>query len=236
MILINISMLILPPILAWMIHIYLRHGDMSEKLKVVLLLTYFSLINLITIAVTYLRGIGGLNFNNMTLSFRIKYICFGCVLGITIPFAMCVLVKNSIIAHILSLFKCKLQGYGDTIKIEIFIRQIINKLEIKNIFLYLIFLFLMIFTIANKENYHVDEMYSYGLSNNVGSISISIEEGKKYDSAEPYLKYLTVSKENRFDFAKTNNLQIVMDTYPQLKQFEEIGSFAYATTYYLYAN
>lgn len=96
MILFNIAMFILPPIFAWMIHIYLRHGDMSIKRKIVFLLVYSILINFITIVVTYFRGIGGLNFNNMTLTFRIKYIGFGCVLGIVVPFAVCLLTEDQI--------------------------------------------------------------------------------------------------------------------------------------------
>lgn len=96
MILLNIAMFIVPPVFAWIIHIYLRHGDMSAKRKLVFFLVYFALINFITISVTYLRGIGGLNFNNMTLTFRIKYIGFGCVLGIVVPFVVCLLTEDQI--------------------------------------------------------------------------------------------------------------------------------------------
>lgn len=96
MILLNIAMLIVPPIFAWIIHIYLRHGDMSTKRKLIFVIVYFVLINFIAIATTYLRGIGGLNFNNMTLTFRIKYIGFGCVLGIVVPFVVCLLTEDQI--------------------------------------------------------------------------------------------------------------------------------------------
>lgn len=67
--------------------------------------------------------------------------------------------------------------------------------------LYCLFLFLMILTISNKENYHVDEMYSYGLSNHQRGIVIRFEEGRKYTSPEePYMEYMTVDKDHRFDY------------------------------------
>lgn len=67
--------------------------------------------------------------------------------------------------------------------------------------LYGLFLILLILTISNKENFHVDEMYSYGLANHQGGISISFEDGKTYmPSTEPYTEYLTVGENARFDY------------------------------------
>ena len=82
--------------------------------------------------------------------------------------------------------------------------------------LYCLFLFLMILTIFNKENYHVDEMYSYGLSNHQRGIVIRFEEGKKYTSPEePYMKYLTVDKDHRFDYKNVWENQ-AQDVHPPL--------------------
>ena len=94
--LVNILMFILPPIFAWWIHIYLRHGDMSGKRKVFFFFLYQLLINLCTCLVSYLRGIKGFSFTDMTISYRIKYMGFGCVLGFVIPFIVCLLSEEQI--------------------------------------------------------------------------------------------------------------------------------------------
>ena len=82
-------------------------------------------------------------------------------------------------------------------------RSILTKQDLipSTALLYCLFLLLMILTIFNKENYHVDEMYSYGLSNHQRGIVIRFEEGKKYTSPEePYMEYMTVDKDHRFDY------------------------------------
>lgn len=77
----------------------------------------------------------------------------------------------------------------------------IQKPSFLTIILYVIFLILMILTISNKENYHVDETYSYGLANHQEGVAIKIEDGRRYfDPEEPFLEYLTVNKEHRFDY------------------------------------
>lgn len=69
------------------------------------------------------------------------------------------------------------------------------------IILYVTFFLLMVITISKKENYHVDELFSYGLSNNVGHITMIFDDGAKYDPADVYGKYLTVSNNrHKFDY------------------------------------
>lgn len=81
------------------------------------------------------------------------------------------------------------------------IKRVRQKLSFPVLILYGVFLVLMIVTIGNKENYHVDETYSYGLANHQDGIAISIEDGKKYsEPEEPFLEYLTVNKKHRFDY------------------------------------
>lgn len=91
-----------------------------------------------------------------------------------------------------------------------------NKHAVFTFFLYGLFLLLMILTISGKKSYHVDEMYSYGLANHQNGINIQLEDGKKYiPSTEPYLEYLTVSRENRFDYENVWINQI-NDVHPPL--------------------
>ncbi|MBP3918124.1 MAG: hypothetical protein J6I50_02995 [Clostridia bacterium] len=67
---------------------------------------------------------------------------------------------------------------------------------------YGLFLCLTVIVIALKANYHVDEIYSYGLSNHRDGITISFYERKTYeDAAEPYMHYLTANENHRFDYA-----------------------------------
>ena len=55
------------------------------------------------------------------------------------------------------------------------------KVVIKNkkaVFIYAMFIMVMMITIINKKNLHVDEVSSYILSNNVGGISMDFNRGE----------------------------------------------------------
>jgi teichoic acid transport system permease protein len=96
MIILNFAMFIVPPFFAWVIHNYLRHGDMSGKRKAVFAVVYFVLINLCTFAISYVRGVKHISFNDMTFSYRLKYMGLGCVLGFVLPFFVCLLTEDQI--------------------------------------------------------------------------------------------------------------------------------------------
>lgn len=82
--------------------------------------------------------------------------------------------------------------------------------------IYLIFLAAMIGVIELKANFHVDEIYSYGLSNHQDGIDITFEEGKKYEPASiPFLNYLSVDPEHRFDY-KNVYINQANDVHPPL--------------------
>lgn len=67
--------------------------------------------------------------------------------------------------------------------------------------IYGLFLVLMLLIISNKENFHIDEISSYGLANHHDSLFINFEDGKTYIPAgDPYLKYVTVSSDSKFDY------------------------------------
>lgn len=93
---INLLMLFLPPIFALIIHNYLRHGEMTGKRKIIFLITYFFVLNVITFAISWLRGVKGLNFEGMTLTYKIKYTTLSMILGFIIPFPMCLLTEDQI--------------------------------------------------------------------------------------------------------------------------------------------
>lgn len=69
------------------------------------------------------------------------------------------------------------------------------------VIMYVAYFIIMICVIVNKNNYHVDEIYSYGLANHQGDIHISFTEGITYEpSDQPWLEYMNVNKEHRFDY------------------------------------
>ena len=92
----SISMFIVPAIFSLIIHDYLRHGESPAKKKIILFVTYLVLINAVTFGVSYIRGVKGLDFKEMTLSYRLKYMGLGGVLGFVMPFIVCLLTEDII--------------------------------------------------------------------------------------------------------------------------------------------
>ncbi len=92
----NILMFIVPPVFALVIHNYLRHGELSGKRKAILLGIYLVLINVITFAVSYMRGVRGIRFDDMTMTYKLKYLGLGVVLGFVIPFPVCLVTEDQI--------------------------------------------------------------------------------------------------------------------------------------------
>lgn len=91
-----VIMLIVPALFALVIHSYLRHGDVSTRRKIVFFVVYAVLINAICYMVSRVRGISGFDYTNMTLSYRLKYLGLGCVLGFIVPFFVCLVTEDKI--------------------------------------------------------------------------------------------------------------------------------------------
>lgn len=92
----SIAMLIVPAIFAWNVHNYLRHGELTGKRKAFFLVFYFVMLNAITLGISYVRGIHGLRFSDMTLSYRLKYLGMGCVMALAIPLPVCLLTEDQV--------------------------------------------------------------------------------------------------------------------------------------------
>ncbi len=92
----NFAMFIVPPIFSLIIHDYLRHGELSRKRKIVLFIVYLTLINVITFSISYIRGVKEINFRDMTLSYRLKYMGVGGVSGFLMPFVVALLTEDII--------------------------------------------------------------------------------------------------------------------------------------------
>lgn len=102
-------------------------------------------------------------------------------------------------------------------KVDVKMKIVNYKFLIRSLLIYIIFTFVMIFLIISKKNFHIDEIASYGLSNSVGSISLSFEDGVKYGQKNlPYVDFLTVtSEEDRFNYKNVWENQS-LDVHPPL--------------------
>lgn len=88
--------------------------------------------------------------------------------------------------------------------------------KICDLLIYFLFAVLMIITLSNKENLYVDEVYSYGLANHSTGPYMSIEDGRTYYPAgTPWVEYMSVSPEHRFDYANVWSNQ-AQDVHPPL--------------------
>ena len=70
---------------------YINYSHMNCKKKIIYFFIYAVLINGITLFAAYCKGI---QFDDMALSYRIKYIFFGGMLGMIMPFFGCLLEKD----------------------------------------------------------------------------------------------------------------------------------------------
>lgn len=77
-----------------------------------------------------------------------------------------------------------------------------KKQMVENIIVYGLMIVICIWLLQGKNNFHIDEMFSYGLSNCVGSIEmLPPEEGKVFSpTKEAYYEYLTVAEDQRFNY------------------------------------
>lgn len=94
----SIMMFVTPAFFSLGIHNYLNHGKMLLKKEATYLCVYLVLINLCTFLVSCIRGVKELNFEDMTVSYRLKYLALGCLFALAMPFAVNYLmskVKNS---------------------------------------------------------------------------------------------------------------------------------------------
>lgn len=92
----SIAMFILPAFFSLAIHDYLRHGEVKTSRKAKLLIVYFLTINAVTYSMSYFRGVKGFRFSDMTLSYRLKYLTLGIVLGFVMPFIIALLMEDVI--------------------------------------------------------------------------------------------------------------------------------------------
>lgn len=78
-----------------------------------------------------------------------------------------------------------------------------NKLSSKKytaVLFYIVLFILLIFTISEKKNYHVDETLTSSLANHVGYRGVIFEEGQIYDALEVFSNLFAVNDGERFNF------------------------------------
>ncbi|SES42308.1 hypothetical protein SAMN04487884_1483 [Butyrivibrio fibrisolvens] len=82
----SVLMFIIPSLVSFVIHNYLSYGKIELKKKITYWGVYIVLINLCTFFVSYIRGVKGFRFEDMTVSYRLKYMALGCLFAIVVPF------------------------------------------------------------------------------------------------------------------------------------------------------
>lgn len=91
--------------------------------------------------------------------------------------------------------------------------------RISNIYmavLYVCFGVFSLLVVMSKKDFHIDEIYSYGLANNVGSIEMEFEQGVMYEPAKmPYDEYLCAQTGQRLEYANVFTNQKA-DVHPPL--------------------
>ncbi len=86
--------------------------------------------------------------------------------------------------------------------------------QIQAAVLYLLFGLLMVVTLAVKQEYHIDEFFSYALANR--AYDMTVEQGMVYEpAAQPYLDNLTADAGDRFNYVKVWDNQ-AEDVHPPL--------------------
>lgn len=96
LILLGVAAIILPPFLAWGEHLYLRHGEVTGKRKVLYLLLYFVLIHAAVVSLAYARGVRGLTLETLSFDYLIKHLGAGLVCAFIAPFFICLVVESNV--------------------------------------------------------------------------------------------------------------------------------------------
>ena len=92
-----------------------------------------------------------------------------------------------------------------------------RRVNFDGIVFYIILLMLLISVVMLKKNYHVDEIFTYGLANHIGSIAMNPEKAPyTYSPAsDAYLEYMTVQEGGEFNFKNVWKNQ-ARDVHPPL--------------------
>lgn len=71
-----------------------------------------------------------------------------------------------------------------------------------DLFIYVSFGVFLLLIILNKNEFNIDEIYSYGLANHMDGIEMEFEQGVVYEPAgKPYYEYLCVQSGEQFQYA-----------------------------------
>lgn len=96
LILLGIAAAVLPPLIAWGEHIYLKHGEVSGKKRILYFLLYFILIHVFVSCMAFCQGVRGLRLQTMTIEYETKHLGAGLVCAFIAPFFCCLLFEANI--------------------------------------------------------------------------------------------------------------------------------------------
>lgn len=96
MLIYNIIMVLFPALFALFCHNYVTHGKLSGKRKVILLVYYFLIVNILTFATTWLLGFKSFSFARMTGSYKLKSLLLGCIWGFIVSLTSALLIEKNV--------------------------------------------------------------------------------------------------------------------------------------------
>lgn len=94
LILLEITAVVVPPLIAWAEHIYLKHGEVSNIRKVLYLPVYFIFVHILTFGIVYGMGVRGLTFQTITADYLIRHFGVGLVCAFIVPLFGCLLFEK----------------------------------------------------------------------------------------------------------------------------------------------
>ncbi len=111
-ILLGTAATLLPPLIAWGEHIYLKHGEVSGKKRIFYFLFYFVFLHTFILGMAFCQGVRGLTIRTMTIDYEIKHLGAGLVCAFIAPFFYCFIFETDILA-------AGVKGYGRRVLVDI---------------------------------------------------------------------------------------------------------------------
>lgn len=88
MLLLNFAMISIPPVITWYVWQQKDKNSVSFIRKIIRYVICILGVNSCTFLIAYMRGVKGFSFQDMTVSYRIKYILLGLILSLFLPLVL----------------------------------------------------------------------------------------------------------------------------------------------------
>lgn len=104
MYLINSAIMLAPTVFAMFVHNYICHGKLSFFRKLSFFLVYGVIISGLMYGIAWMRNIKGTGIFHMTISHKIEFTIFGCVMSFGLVFAVCLVFEKNVTIQKLKMY------------------------------------------------------------------------------------------------------------------------------------